>query len=173
LPFSAVLFDLDGTLLNTLEDLADSMNAALAGMGLPQHPLDAYRYFVGDGVETLADRALPPERNGPEIRGPLIQSFREIYSRNWAAKTRPYAGIPALLQALASRDIRTVVLSNKPDAMTRLIVAHYFPAHPFAFVQGARPEVPKKPDPAAALGMAHALGLPTAAFLYAATHRPI
>lgn len=155
----AVFFDLDGTLLNTLEDLADSANAALEANGLPVHPLEAYRYFVGSGAVTLITRAIPPDKRTDAMVNACYKRFREEYSRRWDAKTRPYEGIPELLDELQRRGIRMAVLSNKPQAATEECVARFFPRWPFDPVHGHREGVPVKPDPAGALGMARHLGL--------------
>ena len=113
----AVLFDLDGTLLDTLEDLADAVNAALSALGFPVHPVDAYRYFVGDGVETLMRRTLPVRRGRSTrncSRGPLASSAPSMRTRCYA-KTRPYPGVIELLADLERRGVRMAILSNKPD----------------------------------------------------------
>ncbi|HAH06996.1 MAG TPA: HAD family hydrolase [Elusimicrobia bacterium] len=157
----AVLFDLDGTLLDTLDDIADSMNAALAVLGQPVHPVEAYRFFVGDGVETLARRTVA---SGPSDEA--AEAFRAEYARRWDKKTRPYDGIPELLDALAGRGVGMAVLSNKPDDFTRMAVERYFPGAAFSAVRGMRPGGPKKPDPAAALDIAGGAGLEPAEFVY-------
>ncbi len=94
---AGVLFDLDGTLLDTLEDLADSTNRCLAGLGLPGHPVEAYRYFVGDGIANLSRRTLPAERRDPATVEALQELFNRDYHAHWADKTRPYEGIADLL----------------------------------------------------------------------------
>lgn len=164
--YRAVLFDLDGTLLDTLADLADAANAMLADMGLPGHPRDAYRYFIGEGVEKLVERALPPGRRDPASLAAGAARLREHYGRDWAAKTRPYPGVPELVAELGRRGLLQAVLSNKPDDFTRLMTAHYFPENPFAVVRGALAGVAKKPDPAAALAIAGGLGFKPGEFLY-------
>ncbi|MDE7064009.1 MAG: HAD family hydrolase [Desulfovibrionaceae bacterium] len=158
----AVIFDLDGTLLNSLEDLADACNAALTGARYPSHPLDDYRKFVGNGIETLLRRALPPgeaDRLGREAFTALVDAMRGIYGKAWNVKSAPYPGIPETLKALADRGIRLGVLSNKPHPWTEEIIRYYFPHIPFAEVRGAMPGVPPKPDPAAALAIAARLDL--------------
>lgn len=162
----AVLFDLDGTLLDTLEDLADSMNAVLARRDHPEHGLDEYRYFVGAGVEVLVERALPPDRRDEETIAAGVAEMREEYGRRWNVKTRPYAGVPEMLAGLADHGLPVAVLSNKPDDSTVAMVRHYFPDFPFAEIRGARDGVPKKPDPAAALDIVNELGVAPARVLY-------
>ena len=166
MPYRAVLFDLDGTLLDTLEDLADSTNAALAALGFPPHPVDEYRTLVGDGIRNLALRALPDGRRDDATVDRCIRLTREEYGRRWDAKTRPYPGVPELLDELARRGVRMAILSNKPDAATGEVVAKLLPRWQFDVVRGAREGVPLKPDPAAALEVAEALGAAPAEVLY-------
>jgi phosphoglycolate phosphatase len=164
--FQAVLFDLDGTLLDTLEDLADSTNAALRAQGFPEHPLAAYRYFVGDGVEQLVRRALPPERLEAASVARSVELMRREYSARWADKTRPYPAVPELLDALTARGLPMAVLSNKPDDFTQLCVSRLLPRWRFEVVLGADAGRPKKPDPAAAREIAARLNLPPARIIY-------
>ena len=153
-----VSFDLDGTLLDSLCDLAAAMNRTLAARGFPTHPLDAYRAFVGEGVQKLAERALPKEKQGERVA--LVAAYQADYARHLTDDTRPYPGIPALLDALAARRIPTAVLSNKPDGPTRQLVEALLGRWSFRVVTGERPGIPRKPDPAAALELAEAMGLP-------------
>lgn len=164
--FQAVIFDLDGTLLNTLEDIADSANIALAAHGLPGHGLDEYRYFVGEGVTTLMTRALPPEKRDDDTVAACVKAFREHYSHNWNNKTRPYDGVPELLDALAARHVRMAVLSNKPDEYTKRCVSEFLPKARFEAVLGQRDGVPGKPDPAGAVEIAGKLRIKPSQFLY-------
>ena len=164
--YKAVVFDLDGTLLDTLEDLADATNRALARFGFPAHELAAYNYFVGDGLRNLILRTLPEGHRDDETLAETIQAFQEEYGRNWADKTRPYEGIPELLDALTERGVPMAVLSNKPDEFTRLCVAKLLPRWSFEPVQGVSETNPKKPDPIGALVIAERLGIAPAEFLY-------
>jgi phosphoglycolate phosphatase len=164
--YKAVLFDLDGTLLDTLDDLADSMNATLRQMGFPTHPVASYKVFVGDGVDVLARRALPAGRLDEETVARCIKTMRLEYDTRMFDKTRPYSGIPGLLDALTEKNIRLCVLSNKPDGPTNTIVAKLLSHWRFAAVSGQKPGVGKKPDPAGALSMASSLGLAPRDFLY-------
>lgn len=165
--FLAILFDLDGTLLDTLEDLADSMNAVLAARALPVHPTDAYRRFVGDGMENLARRVLPEPLRGreEEVRS-CMEAMRAEYGRRWAGRTAPYAGVAALLEGLAGRDLPAAVLSNKPHDLTVAMVEHFFGPGRFRAVFGDRRGVARKPDPAAAFEVSRLLGIPPGGFLY-------
>lgn len=162
----AVLFDLDGTLLDTLEDIANSANSALIRHGLPQNEVDAYRYFVGDGVAKLISRALPDGKRDSDIIADCVKAFREDYSRNWNVKTRPYEGVPELLHALAAEHIKMAILSNKPDDFTKRCVTELLPNHDFEMILGQRHGIPMKPDPAGALQIADRLGIMPSQFLY-------
>lgn len=166
LRFQAVLFDLDGTLLDTLEDLANAMNKVLESRGLPVHPVGAYRLMVGDGVENLVKRALPESMRDPQSLALSVAAMREEYSRNWALRTRPYPGVPQLLEGLSSKEIPMAVLSNKPHDFTERMVAEMLGSWRFQVVLGERPGVPRKPDPTTALQIASQLGIPPKYFVY-------
>jgi phosphoglycolate phosphatase len=170
-PLSGVLFDLDGTLLDTLADLAYSTNRCLARLGLPEHPVEAYRYFVGDGLANLARRTLPAERRDPATVEALQELFNRDYHEHWADSTRAYEGIAELLTALSARGVPMAILSNKPHAFTVDMVRHFLGSWRFAAVFGARDSHPRKPDPAAALEISSALGLAPARVLYAGDTR--
>ena len=162
----AVLFDLDGTLLDTIADLTDSMNAALEQLGFSARSVDECKLFVGDGVEAFARRALPDDRRDETMVARCVQLMRDDYVRRWAAKTRPYDGVPELLDGLVAGSVATAVLSNKPDDFTKQMVSHFFDGRDFRIVLGARPDVPVKPAPTAALEIASQLQLVPADFLY-------
>ena len=162
----AAIFDLDGTLLDTLEDIAASMNAALQRLGYPAHDTALYRYLTGDGMRTLAERSLPLlERSEMTVQS-CIREFRSEYENRWAAKTGPYPGIPDLLDALERRGIKLNVLSNKLEKFTQRLAHHFLSRWHFSFVIGLRPGLPQKPDPAGALLIARELGIPPAQFIY-------
>lgn len=163
--YGAVIFDLDGTLLDTLADLAGSMNQVLHQLGLPEHPPEAYRYFVGDGMVNLARRALPTAERRDEIVGAAVAALREAYGRRWRRMTAPYPGISELLRTLDQQNLPLGVLSNKPDELTQVMVRAYFPDIAFAGVTGAQPSLPLKPDPAGARALAREFGLPPAAMV--------
>ena len=162
----AVLFDLDGTLLDTLEDIANSANSALIKHGLPANVVDAYRYFIGDGVTMLISRALPDENRDSDIIAKCVKGFRQEYSRNWNVNTRPYEGVPELLDALAAKHIKMAVLSNKPDDFTKQCVSELLPNHSFEMILGQRDAIPIKPAPVGALQIADRLGITPSRFLY-------
>jgi len=164
--FTAIIFDLDGTLIDSIEDLADSMNTVLENLGFPTHETESYKHMVGDGVRALVERAVMGNVLEEADLEFSLQKFQEEYATRWQTKTRPYAGIPELLDALESEDIRMNILSNKLDHFTKLTVSRFFPRHKFSCVMGAVPSIPKKPDPAGALFIAHALEIPPQRFLF-------
>jgi len=157
--YAAVVFDLDGTLLDTLEDLADSMNAVLAGRGMPTHPVEAYKTFVGDGMPNLVYRAAPASREDPALHAELLAAAKAEYGRRWANKTRPYDGVGELLDGLSARDCKTAVLSNKPQEFADLCVAKLLADWRFDAVQGVGDHTPPKPDPTGARRVCEALGV--------------
>ena len=155
--YQAVIFDLDGTLLDTLDDLAAAVNAALTAHGMPTRTRDEVRSFVGDGVALLVERALPDGRAYPAFDD-CLADFKRIYAENSRVSTRPYDGIPALLARLRERGIRVAVVSNKYDAAVRDLCAHYFGSLVEVAV-GERPSVAKKPAPDTVFEAMRALGL--------------
>lgn len=161
-----IIFDLDGTLLDTLEDLAGSMNTVLERMGWPTHPVDAYRWFVGNGVAILVQRALPEDQRRESIIEKCVQAMRTEYARRWAKQTRLYAGVAELLKKLAAGNMPLNILTNKPDDAAQEMVRHFFPTTPFHIVAGAVADKPRKPDPTVALEMAQQLGIAPEATLF-------
>lgn len=164
--YKAIIFDLDGTLLNTLEDLADAVNRVLVGRGFPMHTLDEYRYFIGDGATMLITRALPEEQRNDDTIRACLEDFRQDYAQNWNVKTRPYDGIKEMLDALTARGLKIAVLSNKPHEPTKRCVVDLLPNWTFDVILGQRDAVYRKPDPAGALEVAERLNIPRADFLY-------
>jgi len=154
MPFDAVLFDLDGTLLDTLDDIADSANAVLDRNRFPRHPNDAYRYFIGDGVPMLMRRVLPTGDADEDTVARLVQEMRDEYGRRWNVKTRVYKGVPELLDGLMEQGVKLAVLSNKPDDFTRRCVDDLLSRWRFSGGVGAPGGGPPKPDPAGALEVA-------------------
>ena len=166
MPYKAILFDLDGTLLDTLKDIGNAANRVLAGKGFPTHELDAYRYFVGDGTAMLINRALPEEKRNDEVIRACLTEFLEDYGRNWNVKTLPYEGIPEMLDALNHRGLKLAILSNKPHEFTKQCATELLSNWNFDVVIGQRDGTPPKPDPAGALEVAKRLNIPPADFLY-------
>ncbi len=165
--FRAVLFDLDGTLLDSLEDLGSSMNAVLVSRGFPFHAIDSYRLFVGDGVETLVMRALPESSRGdPDLVRHCADEMRTEYGKRWNLKTRPYPGIPELLVHLSKAGVTKAALSNKPHEFLEVMLKAFFPGIEFGAILGQRPGFPKKPDPAQALEICRITGVSPDGFLY-------
>jgi phosphoglycolate phosphatase len=154
---SAIIFDLDGTLLDTLPDIARAANRVLAENGLPQHPIQSFQAFIGSGAWWLVYRALPEDHRDEATVTALTASFKKVYGTIWQERTRPFPGIVSMLSGLGDRKLKLGVLSNKPDSFTRLCVEAFLPANLFAHVQGQVDGLPKKPDPAPALQAAEAL----------------
>lgn len=144
--YQYVIFDLDGTLLNTLDDLGDAGNYTCRQMGWPEHPMDAYKYFVGNGMEKLVERFTPQEHRTPGILKEVLDIFIPFYNLHKEDKTLPYDGITETLDRLKKAGIKMAVLTNKADHLARPVVEQYFPGQ-FDFVQGALPGQSTKPNP--------------------------
>ena len=165
-PIRAVVFDLDGTLLDSIEDITAASNRVYVPRGLAPYSLDEMRSLVGDGAEELIRRVfLSRGRPAPDDAqvAEILADYRREYQACWREHTRAYDGIPELLAELARRGLKTAVLSNKSDIFTGRMTSALLPAHRFDIVRGARPGVPLKPDPAPALAIAAELGVPAAA----------
>jgi len=163
--FKASIFDLDGTLLNTLDDLADTANSVLQQLDCPVHLTDKYRYFVGDGMRTLVERIMPKESSVERICE-CEDLFKKLYEQHWADKTCLYDGIEKMLLDLKKMGMELAILSNKPDEFTRMCVQRFFPSDQFSCVQGQLEKVPKKPHPQGALIIAQTLGFDLSDMLY-------
>lgn len=157
---NAIIFDLDGTLVDSLPGIATALNGALAADGLPIHPADAVRRFVGDGLDTTVRRACPPDARDDARVARLVDAFRVFYQDAWRDGTRVFPGIADLLAELAAGGAALAVLSNKSHGFTVEMVAGIFPGIPFAHVLGLHPGAPPKPDPAGALEIAGRLARP-------------
>mgnify|MGYP000513856908 CR=1 FL=1 len=147
-----VIFDLDGTLLNTIADLAHSTNYALNKLGYPTHEIEKYNFMVGNGINKLFERALPEGEKTEENVLRVRNEFVPHYDIHNADDSRPYPGIPELLSYLQSAGIQIAVASNKYQAATEKLVAHYFPGI-FEVIRGNLPGTPVKPDPGVARGI--------------------
>jgi len=143
----AALFDLDGTLANTMEDLADAVNYALEKHGYPPRSLDQFNHMIGDGAAVMLTRALPPEKRSPENAALLLPDFLSYYGGHFMDKTYVYNGIPELLSELKGRGLRLAVVTNKVHKMALMLVARLFP-DTFDLVLGQQEGIPVKPDPA-------------------------
>ena len=157
LSFAGVIFDLDGTLVDTLEDIADAMDRVLALEGAPGHSYDAYRYLIGHGIRNLVAESLPPELRDERTIARCYERMIADYGEHSLVKTRVYDGVPELVRALRADGVLLAVHSNKADALTRDIVAALLDASDFVAVAGARPDAPLKPDPAVALAIVRPL----------------
>lgn len=142
-----VIFDLDGTLINSIGDLCVSVNQALEQCGFPTHEEDAYRFMVGDGVMKLFERALPEEARSEENILRIRDLFVPFYEVHNADRSHPYEGIVELLAELQRRGVRMAVASNKYHSATLKLIRHFFPEIRFELVLGNREGVPRKPDP--------------------------
>ncbi len=161
------IFDLDGTLIDSLYDLADSMNYALEKNGFPVHDREKYRFMVGSGISVLADRAMAvPPGTSQEKKDAVLADFGSYYRSHCLELTKAYDGIPELLKELDKKGILSCVLSNKPDEFTKKIVRSLFPEHEFADVWGKRDEYPRKPDPTAVNALIRSLGCRNEECLY-------
>ncbi len=164
--FRCALFDLDGTLVNSLDDIADSMNGVLREHGFPEHSVFEYKDMIGHGITHLVREALPAGKRNDELVAGCYAEMVGAYRENCTNKTRPYEGITELLAGLASRGIRTAVLSNKADELTAEVVRTLFPGFRFEVVLGSVAGRPRKPDPAGALEISRRLEAAPADFVY-------
>ncbi len=153
-----VIFDLDGTLIDSLEDIAVCMNQVLEELNLPVHKIDAYKYFVGGGISILVDNAL----NGysEDIKEAVTKRFKIIYDQKLHLKTKPYDGIYELLDELVKLDCNIGILSNKPHEFTIAYANSLFSKYNIKEVHGQKSDVPKKPDPIAAINIANSFKVP-------------
>jgi len=162
----AVIFDLDGTLADTIADLSAAINQSLACRDLPLHDLAEYRHMVGDGFRLLVMRALPPQRRSEATIGELRAEAMAYYAEHCLDRTTPYPGVPELLAVLAARGVARAVLSNKPNELSLKVVGGLFAPGSFAIVRGETAAFPRKPDPSSALDIAARLGVSPVATLY-------
>ena len=153
MPYSSVIFDLDGTLLDTLCDLALTCNEVLSFHHFPTHPEPAYKSFVGNGLQSLIEKITPADTS-EYVLNRCCSLFTELYAQNWQRNSCPYAGINDMLSALKTHGVMLAILSNKPHEFTKLFVDEYFPKNLFSVVYGQRNGFPKKPDPGVALEIA-------------------
>ena len=164
--FKAVCFDLDGTLLDTLEDLAFCTNKILSKLGYPTHHVNAFRYFIGDGAKMLMTRVLPENVRNETLIEKCRKEFETLYREYWKRRTVPYQGIPELLSALIKLNLKMAVLSNKPQEFTLLSVNQLLCDWNFDLILGQREGVPLKPNPAGMLEICQQLKIPPDHILY-------
>ena len=160
--YKAVLFDMDGTLLDTLADMAAAVNHILSVHGYPLRTVEEVRAFVGNGARKLMERALPPDVTGDAFEA-LLEEYRQWYEAHACVKTAPYPGVPAVLAALHRAGVRCAVVSNKPDGATRELAARFFPGLP-AF--GQQDGIPAKPAPEMVYHALAELGVEASAAAY-------
>ncbi|MEO7978069.1 HAD family hydrolase [Flavobacterium sp.] len=156
--YKGIIFDLDGTLVNSLEDIADSMNKVLQDLNYPTHSYDVFQYFIGSGLRNTVAKALPAYNNTDEQIEICFESMVKGYSESCTLKTKPYEGIIELLDNLVSRNIKLAVFSNKADELTKKITAEIFPDYFDASV-GLTVESLKKPNPFKALALSESWNL--------------
>lgn len=164
--FKGVIFDLDGTLVDSIEDLADSMNNVLISNNLPVHDLHAYKYFVGNGIRNLVRQAIPESVRNEELTAKCYNSMIERYRVNCTNKTKLYDGISNLLDELVARNLKLAVFSNKAHELTRKIVSELLPEWHFEVVKGLSDEALKKPSPVGAIEISKTFGIIPAEIAY-------
>ncbi len=164
--YKAIVFDLDGTLLDTLTDLAFSVNSVLRTFGYPEHAVDAYRYFVGDGIKAMVQRAFPKGTVDEKNLKELVEAVEEEYSVRWIDHTLPYPGVPEMLSYLENKDIPKAIFSNKPHKYTIKTVETFLPGRSFTAIYGIKEGIPRKPDPFGALKIIQQMGIEPHQALY-------
>ncbi|HRH96889.1 MAG TPA: HAD family hydrolase [Prosthecobacter sp.] len=165
-PLKAFIFDLDGTLIDSLADIAESINRMLDARGYPRCDQEVFKQMVGDGMEKLVERALPEGVRSDELIKICVEEYRAHYDVLWNAQTRPYAGIVEMLAELKARGMKLGVISNKAHRFTVPMTEHFFGKEVFDHILGQRDEVPRKPAPEGAHEMAALLDLPTNEMAY-------
>ena len=164
--FKAIIFDLDGTLLDTLQDIVNTLNTVLSLHDYPVHTLDKCRFLVGHGMRELIRKALPDGADTPDNIDRLLKEFLIHYEDNWYVNSRPYAGIAALLDMISERGIKMAILSNKADHFTRLCAESLLGSWNFNVVMGHRLGIAHKPDPEGAMIVARMLDEDPSEILY-------
>ena len=151
--YKGIVFDLDGTLLDTIDDIADAMNIVMKNHGFNEYDTTQYKLFIGDGLEQLVRRAIPEKARSELLIQRCIRDMSIEYGRAWKNRTQPYEGVSEMLDILAGHGLRLAILSNKPDEFTKRMVQELLPSWHFHPLLGARDGIPRKPDPTAALGI--------------------
>lgn len=164
--YGAVVFDLDGTLIDSLDDLADAVNRALGMNGFPARGVGCFRHFIGGGTENMVRRALPESGRDEETVRKCLGDFNRVYGERFNVKTRLYDGIPELLDEISARGMKKAILTNKPHGFAEKYVEHLLSDWSFEAVVGQREEIPRKPDPSGALGISRELGVSSSETVY-------
>lgn len=160
------IFDLDGTLLNTIQDLGEATNHALDELGYPTHSIESYNKMVGNGVTKLLERALPVDARSIRKIEAMRTHFLEFYNEHLCDNTAPYPGIPELLAELQSRNVSIAVASNKYQSAVTKLITHFFGNLNWAAIHGNREGVPTKPDPSVVFAILNEVPTPKADVLY-------
>lgn len=163
--FNSFIFDLDGTLLNSLPDISSAVNCVLQRFGLPTHIEDSYKYFVGNGIKVLAEKSLPKNFDMNQFSD-FLREVEIEYTARQVQSTIPYNGVMELLTSLNLSNIPISILSNKPDDITQTVVKYFFPSIHFHVVFGARANVARKPDPQAVFEIIDRIGLAASDFAF-------
>ena len=164
--FKGVIFDLDGTLLDTIQDIANAMNTVLQRYNFPTHDLDSYRFFIGSGIAKLVERSLPSEVSESVKYSKLVEEVFQEYALHLNKFTAPYSGVVDLLDGLTQLGVPFAILSNKADEFMDEVVSNYFSKWNFAVVLGARYGLPRKPDPYSVLEIAEIMNLQPSEIVY-------
>ena len=164
--YQAVIFDLDGTLVDSLADIADSMNYTLEQFGFPTHPYESYKYFVGTGLKNLVIASIPEKSKNEAIVESCFEVLVDRYKRNYAVKTLPYPGITELLDKLDEKQLKKAILSNKADNLVQQVYQALLTPWHFELIMGTREDFPRKPDPQSALYIAREMGILPENILY-------
>jgi phosphoglycolate phosphatase len=162
----AVLFDLDGTLLNTLKDIACAVDDVLQNHHFPTHDLADYRSFISNGIVMLITRSLPEDCRNEDTVKVCVEEFQDVYSKRWKQLTAPYDGTVETLEKLVKLNLKLAVLSNKTHNLTKKCVEEFFPSIPFDMVLGLSDDIPPKPNPTGAIRIADKLNLPANQILF-------
>lgn len=161
-----VVFDLDGTLANSIEDIADSMNIVLSEKKFPTHDYDTYKTFVGRGLKSLVKKALPDSEIDEATLEACFNRMMSVYDENCVVKTYLYPGIAELLTELQKRNIKIAVFSNKANELTQKVVKVLLADRPLEMVIGAGGDIPRKPDPTGALLISEKMGIAPEELMY-------
>jgi len=162
--FSSIIFDLDGTLIDSIPDIANSMNKVLVQYGLPQHTCEQYKYFVGRGIKNLVEKSVPEGYNG-DLES-IFNSMMMEYAPNSTNQTTIYDGIPELLDYLSLNNVKMAILSNKADSITQKICHATFSRWKFEVIMGATDDFPRKPNPESALFIAETMNVKPSDLFY-------